>query len=175
MRSDVAARLVVCVVALGLSLEALVAQAAKTLIRFGPADPIVMDDDTVADASGFKEVDLSEGFDLIDNQFGSPGDHTPIRALNVNTVDEVPNSSWFTNRIGVRPMAIREILRGANTFDPAEAREWAKWTVVSGKGPSGFQPGFRAERPGDPGQVYQLEVDPKAHPRLATGAEFIGC
>ena len=45
---------------------------------------------------------------------------------------------------------------------------------MSGKGPGGYQPGFRAERPGDPGQVYQLEVDPKAHPRLATGAELIG-
>ena len=45
---------------------------------------------------------------------------------------------------------------------------------MEGKGPRSFQPGFRAERPGDPGQVYQLEVDPKGHPRLATGAEFIG-
>ena len=43
-----------------------------------------------------------------------------------------------------------------------------------GKGPGGRQPGFRAERPGDPGQMYQLEVDPLDHPRLATGAELIG-
>ena len=71
-------------------------------------------------------------------------------------------------------MPVREIVRGANKFDPAEAREWDTWTVVEGKGPRSFQPGFRAERPGDPGQVYQLEVDPKGHPRLATGAEFIG-
>ena len=28
--------------------------------------------------------------------------------------------------------------------------------------------------PGDPGQVYQLEVDPVDHPQLATGAELIG-
>jgi hypothetical protein len=173
MRSSLAARVVVCLLSAVMSLDIIAAQAAKT-IRFTPADPIMVDEDTVADASKFDEVELSEAFDLITNQFGSPGDQTPMRALNVNTIDEVPDSSWFVNRIGVRTMPIDEILRGANTFDPAEAREWDRWTIVSGKGPGGYHPGFRAERPGDPGQMYQLEVDPKDHPRLATGAEFIG-
>ncbi len=84
----------------------------------------MVDRDTVMDASGFAEIELSETFDLIENQFGSPGDKTPMRALNVNTVDEVPDSSWFTNRLGVRPMSIAEIVRGANRHDPRDAREW---------------------------------------------------
>jgi len=163
-----------CLLCWAPGLEVISAQAAKTAIRFSAADPITVDDDTVEDASAFEEVELSEAFDLITNQFGSPGDRTPMRALNVNTIDEVPDSSWFVNRIGSRSMSIAEILRGANTFDPAEAVEWDRWTIVSGKGPGGYQPGFRAQRPGDPGQVYQLEVDPTDHPRLATGAEFIG-
>jgi hypothetical protein len=174
MRFSRMARGVVCLLCAAVGLDVMAAQGTKTAVRFSPADPITVDDDTVQDASGFAEVELSEAFDLITNQFGSPGDRTPMRALNVNTIDEVPDSSWFVNRIGVRPMAITEILRGANTFDPTEAREWDRWTIVSGKGPGGYHPGFRAQRPGDPGQVYQLEVDPKAHPRLATGAEFIG-
>jgi hypothetical protein len=174
MRFSVAVRLVACLLAVMASLEIMSAQAAKTAIRFSPADPITVDDDTVADASAFAEVELSEGFDFLVNQFGSPGDQEPMRALNVNTLDEVPDSSWFVNRIGAHPMSIGEIVRGANTFDPTEAREWDRWTIMSGKGPGGYQPGFRAERPGDPGQIYQLEVDPNAHPRLATGAEFIG-
>src|SRR5262245_44325155 len=156
------------------ALNVLAAQAPRTTPRFKPTDPVAIDNDKVADASAFEELELSEGFDLLANQFASPGDRAPKRAVNVNTVDEVPDSSWFTNRIGVRPMPIPEIVRGANKFDPAEAREWDTWTVVEGKGPRSFQPGFRAERPGDPGQIYQLEVDPKGHPRLATGAEFIG-
>lgn len=156
------------------ALNVLAAQAPRTTPRFRPADPVAIDNDTIADASAFEELELSEGFDLLTNQFASVGDKTPKRAVNVNTVDEVPDSSWFTNRIGVRSMPVREIVRGANKFDPIEAREWDAWTVVEGKGPRSFQPGFRAERPGDPGQVYQLEVDPKGHPRLATGAEFIG-
>jgi hypothetical protein len=157
-----------------LALNVLAAQSQRTTPRFRDADPVAVDNDTIADASAFKELELSEGFDLLANQFASPGDRTPMRAVNVNTLDEVPDSSWFTNRIGVRSMPVSEIVRGANKFDPLEAREWETWTIVEGKGPRSFQPGFRAERPGDPGQVYQLEVDPTGHPRLATGAEFIG-
>jgi hypothetical protein len=155
-------------------LDILAAQASRTTPRFRPGDPVMVDRDTVIDASGFAEIELSEAFDLIENQFGSPGDKTPMRAQNVNTIDEVPDSSWFTNRLGVRPMSIAEIVRGANRHDPRDAREWGTWVIVDGKGPLGFQPGFRAERPGEPGRVYQLEVDPVGHPRLATGAEFIG-
>jgi hypothetical protein len=87
MRFSLAARVVVYLLCGAASLEIISAQAAKTAIRFSRADPIMVDDDTVADASAFAEVELSEGFDLISNQFGSPGDRTPMRALNVNTID----------------------------------------------------------------------------------------
>src|SRR6202789_3514258 len=30
-------------------------------------------------------------------------------AVNVNSLDEVPDSSWFTNRIGVRPISTEEV------------------------------------------------------------------
>ena len=33
-------------------------------------------------------------------------------AVNVNAVDEVPNSAWFTNRIGRRNMSLKEVYRG---------------------------------------------------------------
>ena len=35
--------------------------------------------------------------------------HRPRRALGVNALDEVPNSTWFTNRIGVRDISPAEI------------------------------------------------------------------
>jgi hypothetical protein len=172
--SGASSRLLAWGIVSAFALNVLAAQAPRTAPRFRPADPVAVDNDTIADASAFEALELSEGFDLLANQFASPGDRTPKRAVNVNSVDEVPDSSWFTNRIGVRSMPVGEIVRGANKFDPVEAREWSTWTIVEGKGPRSFQPGFRAERPGDPGQVYQLEVDPRGHPRLATGAEFIG-
>ena len=36
---------------------------------------------------------------------------------NVNTIDEVPDSSWFTNRILARPVSIEEAVRGPLTGD----------------------------------------------------------
>jgi hypothetical protein len=139
--------------------------------RFFPDDPIQVDPDTMLDAGGARPIDLSEGFDFLENALGDPGSHDPIRALNVNTLDEVPDSSWFTNRVGARPMSVADIVRGP---DRVERLDVTEWLVVDGKGPAGFQPGFRAVDPRRPEQVYQLEVDPESNPELATGAEMIG-
>ena len=94
-----------------------------------------------------------------------------MRAVNVNTRDEVPDSSWFTNRIGIRDMPVDEVVRGPNKFARLDS---AEWIIVRGKGPSGFHPGFLAVRADDPDQIYQLEVDPPQYPQMATGAELIG-
>ena len=42
----------------------------------------------------------------------TPGERRDVRALNVNTVDEVPDSSWFTNRIGRRDMTVADVAQG---------------------------------------------------------------
>jgi hypothetical protein len=148
-----------------------VAQTAQATLRFFPDDPLQRDDDTAVDVSGIEERELSESYDFLQQTFASPADRSPSRAVNVNTVDEVPDSSWFTNRIGVRDLPIAEIARGPNKFESLDAQDWV---VVRGKSPGGFQAGFRAVHPGDPNQVYQLEVDPVDHPQLATGVELIG-
>jgi hypothetical protein len=142
--------------------------------RFLPDDPIDVDRDTQFDASGAKPINLSEAFDVVENNFGNPGSHEAIRAMNVNTLDEVPDSSWFTNRIGRRPMTVAEIVKGPDTFEKFDITDWI---VTGGKGPAGFQPGFRAidardrsQRP----QLFQLELDTEPFPELATGAEMIG-
>jgi hypothetical protein len=71
----------------------------------------------------------------------------------------------------VRRLTTAEAARGPMMFERLEAESWV---IVRGKGPGGFQPGFRAVHTGDPEQVYQLEVDPPRHPQLATSAELIG-
>ena len=43
---------------------------------------------------------ISDQYDLVENSFLGAGDKTERHAVNVNTVDEVPDSSWFTNRVG---------------------------------------------------------------------------
>ena len=93
-----------------------------------------------------------------------------MRALNVNTVDEVPDSSWFENRIGQRDVPIAELVEGPDR----DVRFGTAWTIVRGKN-RGFHPGFRAVDRSDPtGTVYQLEVDPPHNPEMATGAEVVG-
>src|SRR5262245_59984443 len=66
--------------------------------RFYPDDPVWQDDDRAFDASKAVPIEDPNGFDFIVNTFTSPGERRDVRALNVNTVDEVPDSSWFTNR-----------------------------------------------------------------------------
>jgi hypothetical protein len=144
--------------------------------RFYRDDPLAADNDTAFDASGAKPRNLSEGYDFLVNQFSEPGDKQQIRAVNVNTLDEVPDSSWFMNRIGQRPMSTAEIVRGPDRVERLEVEEWI---VVADKGPAGFQPGFRAvdardTRPIGEREVYQLELDTEDYPDLATSAEIIG-
>jgi hypothetical protein len=55
----------------------------------------------------------------------------PQRARGVNSLDEVPDSTWFTNRIGVRELSPAEIERGSLTVDSPELH--VPWTVLSTK------------------------------------------
>jgi hypothetical protein len=137
--------------------------------RFFPDDPIWSDDDRVFDASGVAEQEDSNGYDFIVHTFRAPGDRRDVRAMNVNTLDEVPDSSWFTNRIGRRTMTVAEVVRGPD-LDPMPMA-FAGWHVSGDKG-SGVQPGFRMRDPS--GQTYQIEFDPPSNPEMATGAEIIG-
>lgn len=64
----------------------------------------------------------------------------PARAQNVNALGEVPDSTWFTNRIGVRDVGLAEIRDGPDAdADPEPHRPW---TITGGK-TVGALPGFR--------------------------------
>jgi hypothetical protein len=149
---------------------AMIADMQSAGPRFYPDDPLVIDNDRLIDVTAPHKIDLDDYYDFLENSFGSPGDRRNVRAVNVNTLDEVPDSSWFTNRIGAREMAASELVRGPDR----DVRLGTAWTIVRGKN-RGFHPGFRAIDRSDPSEtVYQLEVDPPGHPEMATGAEVIG-
>ncbi|MBI2832827.1 MAG: hypothetical protein HYX76_00180 [Acidobacteria bacterium] len=136
--------------------------------RFFPDDPLQVDRDTDLDASGVTEIEDGNLWDFVSNTFFTPGDDSDIPAVNVNTIDEVPDSSWFVNRIGKRPVTVDEIVRGP---DLVPALSVDGWPIVQGKD-TGLQPGFRIADP--TGHLYQLEFDPPSNPEMATGAEIIG-
>jgi hypothetical protein len=136
--------------------------------RFFPDDPLQVDDDRAVDASGAQAIEGSNAFDFAEHTFLERGDRQDIHAVNVNTVDEVPDSTWFTNRIGRRQIPVDEIVRGPNQQD---ALDVDGWPIVQGKS-SGITPGYRVRDP--EGRLYQIKFDPPEHPEMASGAEVIG-
>ncbi len=81
----------------------------QTQPRFFSDDPLSREPET-QDASDAKYRDIELAPDLLLNLFTRPGDiGANVRAVNVNTVDEVPDSGWFTNRIYARPVSVEEI------------------------------------------------------------------
>ncbi len=106
-------------------------------------------------------------FQQIKQAFDLPRHFTSKPAYNFNSLDEVPDSSWFTNRNGMQVMSLDEIRRGPDVNGgPAHG----SLTVTRGK-TSGISPGFfvRDER----GDAYLLKFDPPDYPELATAAEVI--
>lgn len=136
--------------------------------RFYPDDPISRDDDMSLDVSKVAAVEDSNIYDFVANTFANLGVRHDIRARNVNTIDDVPDSSWFVNRVGLRTLSTAELVRGPDRFESVSLDGWK----VSGGKSSGLQPGFRMTDLS--GHLYQIEFDPPSNPEMATGAEVIG-
>ena len=146
----------------------LIATGRTAAPRFFPDDPLQVDNDQALDAGKAVAISGSNAYDFAEHTFLKPGDRRDTAAVNVNTVDEVPDSTWFTNRIGRRAMSIDEIVRGPNTSDTLDVDGWP---VVEGKS-SGITPGYRVVDP--QGRLYQIKFDPPGNPEMASGAEVIG-
>ena len=132
--------------------------------RFYRDDPILRDPEP-QDAAGaaLSEVDLM--YDLTYNLFALPGRKpSGLRAQNVNTIDEVPDSSWFTNRIGTRPLTIDEIVRGPNVGAPPNPSRWIIYQAEDRR----RHPGITAKDAN--GETWFLEFDPPYNPEAATAA-----
>src|SRR6185503_921630 len=71
-------------------------------------------------------------------------------AVDVNSFDEVPDSAWFTNRIGAHPLTIEEVTAGAcrpeQILNPENAPD-GSWVIDQGKA-EGATAGFRILVPG---------------------------
>ncbi len=84
---------------------------------------------------------------------------TTGESVNVNSLDEVPDSAWFTNRLGVRPMSIDELrLNGCpkdKLLDPESAD--GSWVIDKGK-TSGSTPGFMVTVAGKGKYLFKVEA-----------------
>lgn len=94
----------------------------------------------------------------------------PVKpVLDVNSLDEVPDSTWFVNRIGMRNLTLAELKRGPNVGEsPFDHRPW---TIVGAK-IGGKSLGFTFEDTLK--RHFVIKFDMKTLPELETGAHIIG-
>jgi hypothetical protein len=133
---------------------------------FRSDDPISIDRDNLPIPQPRRRK-INDYYDFLENTFLKPGDKAVRRAMNINTLGEVPDSSWFTNRIGAGRVSPAVLVRGANQGSgPAPG----PLTVIAGKS-QGITPGFTVQD--SIGDTYFLKFDPAANPEMATAAEMI--
>ena len=97
---------------------------------------------------------------------------TPVEARNVNAVDEVPNSSWYTNRNFLYPMSEEELERGPQKESgPSGPSGNGPWKVIACK-TEGITPGLQIRDSN--GVVFLIKFDPPAYPELMSAADVIG-
>jgi hypothetical protein len=155
------ARLACLAVAVSVALGSTVSTQRQQFYR---DDPIAREPDS-QDASRAVEHDIKSIYEMTYNLFVT-ADHKPsgVRARNVNTIDEVPDSHWFTNRIGTTPMTPEQMTRGANTGAPPDPAKW----ILTREKTAGVHPGFTAKDA--KGETWFLQFDPPYYPEGATGA-----
>ncbi|PIP83616.1 MAG: hypothetical protein CO113_15405 [Elusimicrobia bacterium CG_4_9_14_3_um_filter_62_55] len=87
-------------------------------------------------------------------------------AENIDSLDKVPDSTWFTNRHGRKRMNPAELAHGPLKQAPAPG----KWTILKGKG-IGINPGFLAKD--HAGRLLFVKFDPAKYPGLGLNGDLI--
>jgi hypothetical protein len=164
-RSGVGLRFSVPSVVLFLALVCV--QVSTQTPRFYSDDPIAKEP-ADRDASAVQPWDIGLMYELSINLFVTANyKPTNTRARNINTIDEVPDSSWFTNRIGSTAVSAADLARGAEVGQPPVPE---KWVIIREK-TAGANPGFTA-RDGA-GETWFLGFDPVSNPEGATAAVVV--
>ena len=135
--------------------------------KFYPDDPLRVDRDTI-DTPEPAEIALGDLYDRFGHIFVELGSDEWTEAANANTLDEVPDSSWFTNRHGVERMSVEALVRGPNSGDGPDLS--GPWTIFRSKS-QGLTPGFEITDASS--DRYIIKFDPLDIPELASAAEIV--
>jgi hypothetical protein len=132
--------------------------------HFYSDDPIAREPES-RNAAGAKPLDIALFFEYGYNLFVTAR-RAPsgVRAGNLNTIDEVPDSSWFTNRIGAQTITPDLLVRGPNADAPPAPEKW----VLLREKSAGTNPGFTALDAN--GRTWFLQFDIPEFPEGGTGA-----
>ncbi len=135
---------------------------------FRADDPLWQDPDRTLSIPMPTPRPFSKMIDMWEKSFGRwPAGS--LAAVNVNTLGEVPDSSWFANRMSREVMSVAELVRGPNRGDGPDMSK--PWTVVDLKA-EGVTPGFKIRD--SRGDLYHIKLDPLYWPQLATSTEVVG-
>lgn len=159
--------------ALALATGACAASATLPPVRFHNQPPVEIVDDRrdVPRPPGAREPLIAEYYyeGYFRRRISRALELRPARrALGVNALDEVPDSTWFENRIGVRDLSPDEVHAGATQVGSPEA--FAPFTIRSSKA-AGRAVGFIATD--TRGETYFLKFDVRGFPEIETAAEVI--
>jgi hypothetical protein len=112
---------------------------------------------------------LTHAFDIPDKLLWVArvfGADTRREAVNVNALDEVPNSAWFTNRNHRRAVPVAELRQGPDSLAlPAKP-----WTIKHAK-QGGWTSGFQIKDAD--GKKWLVKLDPRGFPQLGSGADMV--
>jgi hypothetical protein len=114
-------------------------------------------------------------YDFLESQYVTPRREGKIRkrspqpALDTNTLGELPDSSWYTNRHALHRMSIADLQRGPGNSAPPDPD--GAWRITSAKS-NGIMPGFVIEDGRK--NRYVLKLDPPLYPELCSAADVIG-
>jgi hypothetical protein len=164
--STIATRISAAIVGTVAAVAAATALGSAAAPKFFTDDPIWVERDT-QDASGMKMLEVDLMVDIASSIVRGRDVIVPGPARNTNTIDEVPDSSWFTNRVGHRALTPEDVATGPNTTSgPAPGT----WTITSSKS-DGVTPGFTVKD--STGQRWFLKFDPPGYRAMATGTEVV--
>ena len=133
--------------------------------KFYPDDPIQAEPKP-APVGEVKRVKIYDLFDYF-YQSGKQKFRPSRPALGINTLGDVPDSTWFTNRHGKNRMTPEALKRG-----PGNGNVPQPPYVIVGAKTEGITPGFRMKDA--KGHLYFVKEDPATNPELSTAAEVIG-
>ena len=140
------------------------AGATASTPRFYPDDPLAREPES-RDASAAMPASVGLLYDISWNLFVTPRlAPTKSRAKNVNTIDEVPDSGWFTNRILPRRLSNEELVLGPRTGTKPNPERW----VITREKSAGYAPGFTAKDAS--GETWFVSFDSPGHAEGATSA-----
>ena len=92
----------------------------------------------------------------------------PKQAKNIDAFGRVPNSSWFTNRIGFTDFDIQDTQKGPDSGTGPDTSD--VWIITRAKA-QGVTPGFSIKDKN--GTSYVIKFDPPGYSELASGAEVV--